>query len=152
MPFLPTIKMINLALRVCQNHSLPRLSYVVPSWVVYYNPLPKKNITDPKKELHWSLWVAGRAESPDIYAIFGLYWGSSMDNGKENGNYYDGLYRVQGFWLPKLSENNNIHFAAPSRNFRDDAYLIVTMLVDHPYKLSYQDLYRSTPIKSLIID
>ena len=63
-----------------------------------------------------------------------------MDNGKGNGNYYDGLYRVQGFWFtPKLSEKQ-IPFAAPSRNFRDDAYLIVTMLVDHPYKLSYQEL------------
>ena len=35
---------------------LPRPSYVVPSWVVYYNPLPK--IHDrPKKELHRSPWV-----------------------------------------------------------------------------------------------
>ena len=25
--------------------------------------------------------------------ILGLYWGSMGDNGKENGNYYNGLYR-----------------------------------------------------------
>ena len=35
---------------------LPRPSYVVPFWVVYYNPLPK-NYDEPKKELHRSPWV-----------------------------------------------------------------------------------------------
>ena len=35
---------------------LPRPSYVVPFWVVYYNSLPK-NHNKPKKELHWSPWV-----------------------------------------------------------------------------------------------
>ena len=36
--------------------SLPRPSYVVPFWVVYYNPLPKIH-NRPKKELHRSPWV-----------------------------------------------------------------------------------------------
>ena len=30
-----------------------------------------------------------------LYRVYiGLYWGSMGDNGKENGNYYNGLYRV----------------------------------------------------------
>ena len=28
-----------------------------------------------------------------IRVTLGLYWGSMGDNGKENGNYYNGLYR-----------------------------------------------------------
>ena len=33
-----------------------------------------------------------------IKVILGLYWGFMGDNGKENGNYYNGLYG----WLSKL--------------------------------------------------
>ena len=39
-----------------------------------------------------------------IRVILGLYWGYMGDNGKENGNYYNGLYRdytVYG-WLSKF--------------------------------------------------
>ena len=41
---------------------LPRPSYVVPSWVAYYDPLPK-NHNRPKKELHQSSWVELRVFS-----------------------------------------------------------------------------------------
>ena len=33
-----------------------------------------------------------------IRVILGLYWGYMGDNGKENGNYYNGLFG----WLSKL--------------------------------------------------
>ena len=33
-----------------------------------------------------------------IRVLLGLYWGSMGDNGKDNGNYYHGLYG----WLSKL--------------------------------------------------
>ena len=39
-----------------------------------------------------------------IRVILGLYWGYMGDNGKENGNYYNGLYGL-GFragWLSEL--------------------------------------------------
>ena len=35
-----------------------------------------------------------------IGVILGLYWGHMGDNGKENGNYYNGLY--DNGWLSKL--------------------------------------------------
>ena len=44
-----------------------------------------------------------------IRVLLGLYWGSMGDTGKENGNYYNGLYEGYiGFdiglygWLSKL--------------------------------------------------
>ena len=46
-------------MRIQRSVCLPRPSYVVPFWVVYYNPLPK-NYNRPKKELHRSPWVAYR--------------------------------------------------------------------------------------------
>ena len=49
--------------------TLPRPSYAVLFWVVYYNPLPK-NHNRPKKELHWSPWVKQpvgfRAEAGEV--------------------------------------------------------------------------------------
>ena len=33
-----------------------------------------------------------------IRVILGLYWGSMGDDGKENGNYYNGFYG----WLSKV--------------------------------------------------
>ena len=33
-----------------------------------------------------------------VRVILGLYWGSMGDNGKENGNYYNGFYG----WLSKI--------------------------------------------------
>ena len=39
-----------------KQRDLPKSFYVVPFWVVYYNPLPKIH-NRPKKELHRSPWV-----------------------------------------------------------------------------------------------
>ena len=42
-----------------------------------------------------------------IKVTLGLYWGYMGDNGKENGNYYDGLYGwlsiiLVPFWIPTI--------------------------------------------------
>ena len=47
--------------------------------------------------------VGNMGGSINIGILLGLYWGYVGDNGKENGNYYNGLrdYRVYG-WFSKL--------------------------------------------------
>ena len=52
----------------CVYMCIPRPSYVVPFWVIYYNPL--KNHNRPKKELHWSPWVGTQKESKR-FAVWG---------------------------------------------------------------------------------
>ena len=47
---------------------LPKPSYVVPFWVVYYIPLPK-TIKKPKKELHWSPWVGFREDGAVVESL-----------------------------------------------------------------------------------
>ena len=50
--------------------SLPRPSYVVPFWVVYCNPLPKKNTINPKRNYIGALGQSYHHGSGEIQVIY----------------------------------------------------------------------------------